>query len=149
MSFTDRFVIKDGKPPAKFYIHTAGEEIFGPNRLTGHQAYLKNIFEIWQEELEKYDFLIGALWGDIESNERVADIFGFSDITQWPGNPDVSSWVVREGILRQENPISCAETLKLIGEELNIQRDSQDLTNYMYADGPVTQYTQNGPTHFL
>lgn len=124
--------------PAKFYVHSSGQEAFNVRpescdplveaRVFATKALLDN-----PKTFQKYDFVIGALWSDDEG--RAADIFGYHNMTDWPGNPDVDAFVYREGkksSLERANPFSCEDTMILLGHEGNLRRTkTRNLPEYL------------------
>ena len=74
-----------------------------------------------------FDYLLATIWGDKERGTKRIDLFGFNDISEWPGNPDVYHWsLANETIVspsnpeEQEvmlNPLTCGDTLIMLGQE--------------------------------
>lgn len=75
--------------------------------------------------------MLGYAWGDRKTNQKVIDLFGFNDINDWPGNPDVSAYVVRNGVLIRDELICCGDALILLGREEEHRRKKESLEDYM------------------
>ena len=88
------------------------------------------------KEIMKFDYLLGAIWG--KKDEKIIDLFGFSDISEWPGNPDVTSFVIKNGgyDTREDDDsfvesYTCGDTLIMLGEEEKYRRTTKSLDEYM------------------
>jgi len=94
--------------------------------------YATSVIKNARKEMEiPIDYFIGGLWGD--KKDRVIDVFGFSGVREnWQGNPDVHSWVVRNGVWRKENPITCGNMLRILGIEEEHRRGKENLTDYIF-----------------
>ncbi len=120
------------------YVHEAGlKEAY--RRIDDAGEYLRNALDTYKSECSRYKFILAALWGRVSDNsvEKVADFFGLSDISdeKWPGNPDVSAWVVKNGIYVREGypqpgQITCGDTIMVLGEEEKHRRECASLTTY-------------------
>lgn len=93
-----------------------------------------------RKELRDTDYFIGVVWGDTENNQKVCDLFAYSDLDpgNWPGNPDVSAWVIRDGVFQRENPITCGDTLLVLGIEEEWRRNCKNLREYLSRDPYLT-----------
>ncbi len=129
MPFIKRFSMPHAVKPTRVYVHEAGfTDAYDHGKLP--QAYIGKIFEGYAELFEPDDFLIMALWGD--NGKQIAEVFGYFEIDPWPGNPEVNSWVFRDGIYqREERQISCGDTLIVLGREEEARRKAPDLRSYM------------------
>ena len=118
------------RKPLRVYCHEAGYvDAFqrGPN---SPRTYVEEIFARHKRILEPADFLIAALWGD--KGQKIAEVFGYAGIYPWPGNPEVNSWVFRDGIYHlYEREIACGDTMIVLGEEEKARRKSPNLQFYM------------------
>jgi len=79
---------------------------------------------------EPVSWLVGILWQDLTGNEKIVDFFHFSDYSGWPGNPDVSNYVVRNGVYVPGTSITCTEGLLLLGMEEQLRRGTKSLEEY-------------------
>ncbi len=132
MPFLKRFSMPHAAKPTRAYVHEAGfTDAYG--QLTGPDSprtYVGKIFERHNRLFEPDDFLIMALWGD--NGKQIAEVFGYFGINPWPGNPEVNSWVFRDGIYHlYERQISCGDTLIVLGREEEARRKSPNLEHYM------------------
>lgn len=150
MPFRDRFVVR-GKLDAKFYFHTGGREIYGGNnaeqvaRAVSHLRY--DVLTPGLPPLSGYNFLLGAVWGD--KGERVVDILGFREISEWPGNPEIDTWVSREGVLRPTTKsVLCMEGGRIIfGAEGELFAASDSLRQFIDTPMPQHPLILGGETH--
>jgi hypothetical protein len=136
MPFLDTFTLFGSVKPARIYFHKTGyNEAFGsdaednPSLGTGI-CHVVDIMEKYRGTLQPADFLISMLWG--EDGIRTAEVFGYGDITEWPGNPTVYNWVFRNGVhCPDQRQISCGDTLIVLGEEEKQRRHSKDFLDYI------------------
>ncbi len=146
MVFITRFTLADRTPPVRAYVHKAGlKEAYSTtlpqlfqeekNRV---RNYLIEVLDKNQEEYSKYRYLLAALWGQINPSDqtkaaKVIDFSGFSGIDdeKWPGNPDVFSWVVKDGVCIPTNQITCGDTLIALGVEEQLRRRTKNLADYI------------------
>ena len=75
-------------------------------------------------------WFVGIFWQDQQHNGRTIDFFQFSNYSGWPGNPEVSSYVVRNGLCVPGASISCTEGLLLLGMEEQLRRGTKSLDEY-------------------
>lgn len=118
------------KFPVKMFIHSSGlKEIYqtAENALQYTEKCLKDSLL----NLKNLDYIISITWGSLVSKEKIIDVFGFSDISNWPGNPDVNSWVLKNKILIKENPLTCGDSLILLGKEEEIRRKCKNIEEYI------------------
>ena len=157
----------DDSPVTRVYIHSAGfAEVYGHKpaedeaeeheRLRRHvpdlvDAAMGHFSDVWDKcrhasvddpsFIGDFAYVLAVMWGDKSRNEKVIDFFGFSGINEWPGNPDVSAWVMREGvyvsqerfgdIYVQNRKITCGDTLILLGREEQYRRKTSTLEEYV------------------
>lgn len=74
-------------------------------------------------------WFVGILWQD--QGDKTVDFFQFSNYSGWPGNPEVSSYVVRNGLCVPGASISCTEGLLLLGMEEQLRRGTKSLDEYV------------------
>lgn len=133
MGFVSRANFLIRVPTARAYLHDAGIEVYGgetESAMISAAEYFRGVLDDARERCDKYNFVLAALWAD--NGEKVADFFGLYDIhpEKWPGNPDVDTWVVRNGVWRRENPTTCGDALIVLGEEERFRRESKNLEAY-------------------
>ncbi len=141
MAFIGRINLPDLKVPVRAYVHEAGFNEAYKGDIEEAQAYLKDFMTDslrWYsgKEIMKFDYLLGAIWG--KKDEKIIDLFGFSDISEWPGNPDVTSFVIKNGgyDTREDDDsfvesYTCGDTLIMLGEEEKYRRTTKSLDEYM------------------
>ncbi len=76
-------------------------------------------------------WFVGILWQDKKEGHRTIDFFQFSNYTGWPGNPNVSSYVVRNGLCVPGASMTCTEGLLLLGMEEQLRRQTRSLEEYL------------------
>lgn len=136
MSFVARVTLPfdDRQKPARAYFHEAGFDAFGrldgtPSGVQLGTAYVSDILEFHKRLLEPAGFVLAFLWGS--EGRKVVELFGYS-ADDWPGNPDVHSWVFKDGIYHiAENQISCGDSMIVLGREEEHRRRAPDLKAYM------------------
>src|SRR3989338_3842919 len=134
MSFINTFIDFE-KIPTKAYLHSAGINNYGDTRgkqIITAMDYVKDVKNSggFSDIIEKenLEYTLAAIWAD--RDEKVIDFFGFGDaIDNWPGNPEVKSWVFRNGIFFRGGS-TCGDTLIMLGEEEKIRRKTQNLQDY-------------------
>lgn len=132
MVFNHMFVLPNHNPPARFFLRTPGACVYATqaeDRVNAAADYVRQVLKAEQKAFEGYEFLLGAVWGDMDSHEKVLDVFGFPAEGDWRsgdgswrrGNPVASVYVFRNGVLSRGIPRIHAETLRLIGEDLHLR----------------------------
>lgn len=133
MTFIDGVILKDKRgeiPLTKGYVHDAGvDKMFSHPVIARNYLIteLSNLFlsHILPEgiNLREADYIIGITWGDIKKKERVVDFFSYSDIKEWPGNPTVYNFVLRNSrVCSTSKDITCGDGLILLGMEEELRR---------------------------
>ena len=125
--------------PIRAYLHEFGSEIYRDGEANAH---FMNTLAKNPDKFKKFDYAILVLWGDIDKKERVIDAFGFSGINRWPGNPDVSALVFRNGLYSQSENITCGDTLILLGKEEAYRRKTKSLDDYFRNHLDINLNTQ-------
>lgn len=147
MSFIHRFHFYQPKP-TKGYLYNYGvmdafyndlpvlrdgKQIRSGNGCTSAgntKRYLEHIVIENNKIFDDASFLIAILWGD--DGVKVADVFGYAKTEEWPGNPEVSNWVFRDGVyLPNPNYITCSNSIRMLGMEENARRGTKSLEEYM------------------
>ncbi|MHA2061595.1 MAG: hypothetical protein ACW963_04815 [Candidatus Sifarchaeia archaeon] len=109
----------------RLYDHSAGSEVF-PNETSSLDYFLRSAEFMTGEGL---DYFIAISWG--ENKEKILDIFGYSELSNWKSNPEVKNWVVRNGIISQDRSITCGEGLILLGREEEHRLKTMNLEEYL------------------
>ena len=128
MTFRDS---REDMPSSKVYLHPSGTESFN---FTGVE-----FSEILRATPHMYranhSYIIAILWGN--EGVQMADFFGYSGIEQWPGNPEVSCWVMK-GIknnsaytLNRGIDITCGDGTIILGYEEEYRRQTNSLTDFL------------------
>lgn len=128
--------ISDQLPPTRAYFHSSMTEAYSnPNPDN------KSIDALAKEHLilslgmnldlvDGADYILAAIWGD--NSSKMIDIFKYSDINNWPGNPDMGAFVLRDGVyVPEKREVTCGDTLIVLGQEEKYRRTTKDLTDYM------------------
>jgi len=120
------------------YLHSNGSAFRQPNDVVD---YLTEIEDRYAFELQEFDYLFAALWG---ADERMADMYGYSDIGAWPGNATRSSWVLKNGIYCPPTgptckgaESGCEDTDILMGAEGLLRRSCKSLDEYLASENPL------------
>jgi hypothetical protein len=128
--------LRDTKP-GRLYVHRTGCQLF--QNEDGYEPAANYALDMLGENPELFkpaDFVIPVLWGEAwggeEANVMVAEIFGYGDMREWPGNPTVYNWVFKNGLhIPEERQISCGDTMILLGAEETYRRNTRDLKEYI------------------
>lgn len=138
MTFVGRFkkYNESGEKPrgVRVYVHSSGlEDVFGQeNPIERAKDYFLRTF---QDAIrgKSFDYLIACLWGDCSNGRKVpaTNLFGFTGINDWPGNPDVYSWAYRGVIYSLGESPTCGDTLMLLGFEEFYRRMTMNLDQYL------------------
>jgi len=125
------------KSPARVYLHEYGlrEQFGGDGRSAGLVILSAFAYGEWAVRTllrseENLQYSIGIVWGDIDNDQKACDLFGYSGIEEWPGNPDVPLWVFRNGVLVKDLE-SCGDSLILLGLEEQHRRKCKNLEEYL------------------
>jgi len=120
------------------YLHNFGLGVFGDLKdlkwpIEAAETHLMNTLGklIAKGDTKKYSYMLAFLWGN--AGAKMIDWFGYSGIEEWPGNPEVSAWVTREGIMvpRKNLEIACGDGLIVLGEEERYRRRTRSLKEYL------------------
>lgn len=147
MLFKARLVAPNRTPPARIYWHSAGANEVFLNDADKARIYVREILDEQRESLSHFDYLLGAVWGALWSDakvpaeDKVLDLFGYNDTRVWPGNPDVHSYVFRNGEPSLRNPITCGDTMIVLGLEEEYRRNTHNLKEYMRTPPRLTRAT--------
>lgn len=143
--FKARINFPDRLPPIRAYIHSAGVgNVFG-SEISAKEYFMEQLGSYLEGNFRGYDFAIAVIWASVgpstvnsrpQTNYRSIDIFGFSGLRDnWLGNPDISNFVMTNGIFKPlEKPTdvtTCGDTLILLGKEEEYRRTTPNLEFYM------------------
>lgn len=123
-------------PPFRAYVHNTGAELYD----SGHLSIAEITEDVTKQLISSLvrnpelvtgaAYLLAAMWGCDE--KKIIDLFAFSDIGDWPGNPDVAAFVLENGVYAPENKkITCGDTLMVLGIEEKHRRRCTNLDDYM------------------
>jgi len=132
MSFTARISLPNAVRPTRAYLYeTEFEKAFGS--VKGARDYLIEVLDAGSNisgVITPADYILAALWGDKDS--KVAELFGYGDINEWPGNPEVYSWVFKDGVyLPSQRKIACGEATRILGKEEDYRITTKSLKEFM------------------
>ncbi len=94
-------------------------------------GYAERLLERNMNQFQGLDYSVGSLWRD-ERMRFHADMFGFGNIREWPGNPNMYAYT-----FENESPVelgfntTCGDTLILLGEEEKQRRRLPTLEEYL------------------
>ncbi|MBI5797673.1 hypothetical protein HZA98_02085 [Candidatus Woesearchaeota archaeon] len=140
MAFVYRLPLH-GAPQGRIYVHRYGEELYGHSRAESKQMARASVLDIVGKNSffqdDDLQYMIALLWGDARRNQRVADIFGYSDIVQWNrGNPDVHHWQFRnEELDTESHVVMCGDGSIILGMEELHRRKTANRNQYL-SEGP-------------
>ncbi len=131
------YIDKDGRlPPGRVYTHHSWlwkvAKVAGDHFLDEAEVYLLDVLRRNREVLQPFDFVVAAVWKS-EVPERCIDLLAFGDITgkPWPGNPDISTYVFKDGIYVTDKKIICGDMIIAAGREEEHRRTRKNLEDYI------------------
>jgi hypothetical protein len=134
-----RFVARFNVPnrfllPGRAYLHQAGlQEAFGSQDPVGEAGrHFLDVLGIMNrgEIGKRYDFILATIYGDIEHRKSI-DCFGFTCLYPWPGNPDISPWVCKNGVFVLDKVTTCGDSMIVLGQEEAHRRACGDIVAYL------------------
>lgn len=136
MDIVARINLPHKRPPARVYVYGLGlNECFsGNDSITEALGYFDNVHRMAQTKIpfvDEIEYFISCVWGNIKTDEKIVDLFGFHDIKEWPGNPTVSAWTVRNGVFVRNSEITCGDTLIILGKEESYRRYRSNLEEFL------------------
>ena len=142
-------VINMAKPeiPGRFYLHTAGREVYGNEPLDiidEAQCYILNAIlgvagdKKHRPNFFKSQFLIGLVWGEASDKEKILDLFGYQypGVEEWPGNASPFNWVIVNGVVRNRPP-TCEEGFTVLSNEGKLRKSKKSLGEYVSEPSPA------------
>jgi hypothetical protein len=132
MPFIARISLPGALRPTRAYLYEPGfEDGFGS--VKGARDYLAQVLDVGSKingVITPADYILAALWSDKDS--KVAELFGYGGISDWPGNPEVYSWVFKDGIyLPGQRKIACGEATRILGTEEDYRITTKSLKEFM------------------
>lgn len=140
MAFVYRLALHEA-PQGRIYVHRAGEELYGHSRAESKQMARSSVIDIVRKHSffqdDNLQYVIALLWGDVPRKERVADVFGYTDLIHWSrGNPDVHHWQFRTEQLYTDSPVvMCGDGSIILGMEELHRRKTANRNQYL-LEGP-------------
>ena len=152
MNIIGQINLPEGRIPARAYLHASGAEVYNPptgeifrraidisDKVLRARMYMEDILHQGGTIREDVQYVIAILWG--EKEEKMADIFTFRRMKlfpDWPGNPQVLSWRLRNGTYDPERDntaeMTCGDGLIVLGQEEAYRRRCRSLEEY--AENP-------------
>ena len=87
----------------------------------------------------RFPFIVGMAWGD--NGDLMIDGIGFRGLPShssggWPGNPNIYSWIFKNGVLVSEpsqgvNEVTCGDGLLIAAGEERCRRKASDLNDFV------------------
>lgn len=151
MPFIARILIPDWEIPARAYLHGSGLNVFNQRSaefwkpLSAADYLAKDVLNGHSELFQPSKYLIVALFG--KEGNRMAEVFGYGDFAEWPGNPTKYRWTFREGVyLPQEKEDGCGDTDIILGVEEKCRRNPRirDIDEFMRSPPPVEDMSPCG-----
>jgi|TARA_Y100000034_G_scaffold49088_1_gene60680 hypothetical protein len=144
--FVARINLPNEKTPIRAYVHKAGQGEVFVDPVKAINYFKQELASGLKCSLEDYDFVLATIWGEespgksYENQKRNIDIFGFGYTENWPGNPDVSTLAVRNGICEPNydpnkdfgSVLTCGDTLIMLGREEEYRRVRPTLQSYLH-----------------
>ncbi len=124
--------VSDKLPPVRAYIHEGGlvDAFTSSQEETEVKTYLIDSLFKNSELLKNGIYLLAAIWG--ENGAKMIDLFKYSDIKSWPGNPTVGAFVIKNGLyIPEKRDITCGDTLVVLGSEERCRRKTRSLNEYI------------------
>jgi hypothetical protein len=142
-SFKGRVMFEhQGVPPIRAYFHSSCE--MPSNADLVRQKVLLNLnaaLALKTGHVMEADYLIAALWKP-PRDLTVMDLFVYSDTKDnWPGNPDVRGFVFKGVEYRPDMPLTCGDTLRVLGIEEEYRRTCKSLGDYMASPPAILGLT--------
>src|SRR3989339_605003 len=99
MDVLEGWSLRKNSPPARIYFHKYGlEDVFGKNSVKEAKRYIKSLLGRNAHNLKIFNYIMAVVWGEKASNAKMVDFFGYSGTNEWPGNPGVSQWQMKDDI---------------------------------------------------
>jgi len=125
--FIVRFA-RESLPPVRAYVHGSGSDVFSDDGAP--RGHLTDVLERHAGLFTDADFLLAALWGN--NGDRMIDLFKYTGIREWPGNPEVAAYVFKDGIYKPNaRDITCGDTLIVLGIEEAHRRKTGNRGDYI------------------
>ncbi len=136
--FRSRFTLKDSQPPTRAYVHQGGIlDAFGHATLCVDEHAREHLLYMLGRisPAVKPDYILATLWGN--NYHKMIDFFCFSNVANWPGNPDVEAFVTENGIVVPKRAaLTCGDTLIMLGVEEKYRRGTDNFRSYISTPPP-------------
>ncbi len=130
MVFEYRVNLPNKEPPGRVYISSLGlKEVY--ESYENAIKYVVSFLEARKDVMIDFDYFLASVWADTRRRDKVIDFFGYNKIENWPGNPEVKSWIVRNGHYLPHLGTTCEDTLILLGREGEYRKTTSDLKSYI------------------
>jgi hypothetical protein len=130
MPFTVRVLFPGSRPPVRGYLYEDGlADAFGSEE--GAIDYLSDVLEGHPGLLAPADFAIAVVRGN--KGARIAELFGYEDIEEWPRNLVEHYWMFKNGIYRPEEDSreKTEDVERLLALEKKYRRTTISLRQYL------------------
>ena len=142
MGFYARLNFPAREPAVRAYLHEAGlREAYGnEDPMNEARTDLLEILDMGkirtcfgEIDFSEYQFILAVLWG--YNGDEIFDFCGMSDIGEdnWPGNADMSFWVLRNGVYVPDSESlkkTCGHGITAFGKEEEYRTNTQNLEIY-------------------
>ena len=138
MPFIARISVPDWRIPVRAYLHESGIEVYEfqkPNNTEQDRVSLASV-HLGENVLcyaahpsdgklfRPAKYLLVALFG--KEGKRMAEVFGYGDFEDWPGNPTKYRWTFRHNVyMPKEQEDGCGDTDIVLGEEEKWRRSPE------------------------
>ena len=117
------------------YIHGGGIENFDTFHHEGLNAALSHFNPVLSKYIgsmvdENTNYSLAMIWHDGETG--VVDFFRYSglDLNNWPSNPEMDSFVFKDGLYVPGKPVTCGDGTIILGLEEQFRRKTKNLDEF-------------------
>ncbi|MBI4895686.1 MAG: hypothetical protein HY831_04300 [Candidatus Aenigmarchaeota archaeon] len=127
--------------PGRGYFHTSGfSEVFGGN-VDAQDSYAVQALRESLSLLRDTNYFLAVIWGDVDKGDKVMDLFTYNGAHPWPGNPEISAYVLRNGVyVPEDRSVTCEDTLIILGKEGEHRRQTRSLDDYISSPPVIELY---------
>lgn len=119
------------------YVHRTGLQDINAQPIQNAKKYLEDCLDF--AELEKFDYAIAVVCGNSDENSRVINFFGYSGISEWPGNPTVTAFLMKNKVIIPQKDFVCGDVILMLGQEEEFRRERKNLDDYL-ANWPTLRF---------
>lgn len=116
------------------YRHPSGEAFWGAPHVSLEKSMESNRSDIC---IPRLSHIIAILWYNQDARQRTVDLFLYSGIENWPGNPEVSSLVLAENAgewyPNKDRIVTCGDGTIILGFEEELRRKTASLEQFLTA----------------